>query len=305
MERSLQSMRPRVPILIVALLILLSLVVVTVVVVNSRSSNSQPSNTAAPTSASTVAPAPSTRSPAAASSGPAGPPGRWLSTFADEFDGDSLDLSKWRPNRSGEDKADRPFNTDKEAAAFTSGNVSVQNGELVFTLKAEPTIVEGIRYPLTSGAVSSHGKYDLLDGQYVEARIWIPQGDGLWPAFWSFTEKSWPPEMDGVEFFDTSKQATPRANYHYPNGQQSGPTAYGDPGVDYRGSWHTYGWLRQNNVFTPYLDGVAYPHAGAEGVDRWNYFIILNLSVYRDRHPRVGPGPTEMRVDWVRAWGPG
>jgi beta-glucanase (GH16 family) len=304
MQRSVPSARPRRLILVLALLILVSLLAVTVVLFRVRSSNEPPPNPASPTSAETVAPSPAMSSSREAPPAPAGPPGQWRSTFADEFNGDSLDLTKWRPNRSGQDKADRPFNTDKEAAAFTPGNVSVRDGELVFTLKAEPTTVEGVQYPLTSGTVSTHGKYDLLDGQYVEARIWIPRGDGLWPAFWSFTEKSWPPEMDGVEFFDTAKQTNPRANYHYPNGQQSGPTAYGDPKVDYRGSWHTYGWLRKDNTFTPYLDGVAYPHAGAEGVDRRNYFIILNLSVYRDRRPQVGPGPTEMRVDWVRAWGP-
>ena len=193
MQQSVPSARSRPLILVLALLILLSLVLVTVVLVRIRSLNTPPTNAPSPTPAETTAPSPSTSTPPAAPPGPAGPPGQWHSTFADEFDGNSLDFIKWRPNRSGHDKADRPFNTDKEAAAFTPGNVSVQDGELVFTLKAEPTTVEGVHYPLTSGTVSSHGKYDLLDGQYVEARIWIPRGDGLWPAFWSFTEKSWPP----------------------------------------------------------------------------------------------------------------
>jgi beta-glucanase (GH16 family) len=238
------------------------------------------------------------------SPGPQGPPGEWRQTFGDEFEAASLDLTRWRSNRSGGGAIDKPFNEKDEAAAFTPDNVTVQAGALVFTLRSQPTDVNGRTYPLTSGTVSTQGTFDLRDGDYAEARVWVPKGDGLWPAFWAVTETSWPPEIDGFEFFDTAQQSRPRFNFHFRDGRQTGPSAYGEPDVDYRDSWHTYGWLRKDGVVTPYLDGRAYPGVAAHGVGPRDYFLILNLSVQAGHHPETGPGQTQMKVDWVRAWRP-
>lgn len=236
--------------------------------------------------------------------GPVRPAGRWKLVFDDEFDGDALDLTRWRPNRSGGANADKPFNVNSEAAAFSPQNVAVSDGALRLSVRDQPTEVGGRWYPLTSGTVSSHGTFALRDGDYVEARAKVPQGDGLWPAFWAVTEKSWPPEIDGFEFFDTARQSRPRANYHYRGGAQTGPNVYGKKGTDYRNSWHTYGWLRTAGVLTPYVDGIPYPEAGAFGVDDQEYFIILNLSVFEGHHPRLDGNQAQMAVDWVRAWRP-
>jgi beta-glucanase (GH16 family) len=257
-------------------------------------------------SASTPGSTPTSESPTSPASpaGPWGPGGSWQQTFADEFDSSSLDRSKWRANRYGGDTIDKPFNEKDEAAAFNPRNVTLQDGQLVFTLAAQPNTVNGRRYPLTSGTVSTEGTFDLQEGDCVEARVYVPEGDGLWPAFWAMSEDSWPPEIDGFEFFDTAKQSRPRFNYHFRDGTQSGPEAYGRTDVDYRRDWHTYGWLRNNGRVIPYLDGVAYPEVAARGVGSRPYFIILNLSVMKGHQPQVGPGTSEMKVDWVRAWRP-
>lgn len=235
---------------------------------------------------------------------PAGPPGRWVLGFHDEFNGTSLDVSRWRPNRQGATSIDPPFNKDSEAAAFSPQNVTVSDGALRLSVSKQSREVQGRWYPMTSGTISSQGNYTLRDGDYVEARVKIPQGDGLWPAFWAVTETSWPPEIDGFEFFDTSKQIRPRFNYHFPDGAQSGPSKYGHKGTDYRNSWHTYGWLREQGRLIPYVDGISYPDAGAFGADDRQYFIILNLSVFKGHHPRVDGDHAQMAVDWVRAWRP-
>jgi beta-glucanase (GH16 family) len=269
-----------------------------VIVTRNHSAGQGPAGTASPT-----LPTPSTTS-TPTSAGPLGPAGKWQQVFSDEFDGSSLDRSKWRANRYGGDTVDKPFNEKDEAAAFDPQNVTVQDGLLVFTLAARPSTAGGRGYPLTSGTISTQGTFDLQDGDYAEARVYVPEGDGLWPAFWAVSEDSWPPEIDGFEFFDTTKQSRPRFNYHFRDGKQSGPKAYGRTDVDYRRNWHTYGWLRSRGVVTPYLDGVAYPEVAARGVGSRPYFIILNLSVMKGHQPAVGPGPSEMKVDWVRAWRP-
>lgn len=275
---------------VVALVVLLGMVI-------------SPSRRPADQQADAPAPAP-TPSSSAGVPPPVGPAGMWKLGFDDEFDGSSLDRSRWRPNRSRTPRIDAPFNVDSESAAFSPDNVSVFDGALRLRVTATPAEVHGDYYPLTSGAVSTHGRYVVRDGDYVEARVKVPKGDGLWPAFWAVTDKSWPPEIDGFEFFDTAIQRRPRFNYHSPDGDKSGPSVYGREGTDYRNSWHTYGWLRQDGKLTPFVDGVAYPAAGASGVDDKEYFLILNLSVMADHHPRLDGASAQMSVDWVRAWRP-
>ncbi|HEY5785617.1 MAG TPA: family 16 glycosylhydrolase [Microlunatus sp.] len=235
---------------------------------------------------------------------PIGPPGTWLSIFHDEFGDDNLDLTAWRPNRFGGASVDGPFNPSIEGAAFDPANVSVGDGTLRLTVDDRATTVAGRPYALTSGTVSTQGKFSLRDGDYVEARIKVPRGDGLWPAFWACTDNAWPPEIDGFEFFDTARQSAPRFNYHYPSGGQSGPRAYGAADVDYRDGWHTYGWLRRGGTLTPFVDGLAYRDAGASGVDSRDYFIIVNLSVYANSRPPMEGENSRLQVDWVRAWKP-
>jgi beta-glucanase (GH16 family) len=234
--------------------------------------------------------------------GPLGPPGRWTSTFADDFDGSSLDGQLWRANRSGDDQVDGPFNPDLEGAAFSPANVAVRDGNLILSLASGSTDVDGRTYPFTSGTVSTQGHATLRDGDYVEARVWVPSGAGLWPAFWACTASTWPPEIDGFEFFNAAEQSQPSFNYIAADGTRSGPSTFGVEGQDYRGGWHTYGWLRHLGVIIPYLDGVPYPEAGTRSADGADYFIIFNLSVYRDADVQVVPGQSELRVDWVRAW---
>jgi beta-glucanase (GH16 family) len=233
-----------------------------------------------------------------------GPEGHWSLAFREEFNGDRLNTQVWKPNRFGGDTTDGAFNPAGEDAAFAPKNVRVMDGELKLVLTAVPALIDSRQYPFTSGAVMSQGAAVVKEGDYVEARGRVPRGAGLWPAFWAVTDNSWPPEIDGFEYFDSATQARPAFNYHATDGKQSGPSTFGRDGDDYREGWHDYGWLRQGSVLTPYLDGIPYPAASASGVDARDYFIVLNLSVVRGARPELGPGKSELRVNWVRIWKP-
>jgi len=238
-------------------------------------------------------------------SAPSGPSGSWTNTFDEEFNGAAVDTTKWEPDRYGQDYGgDTPFNPGSEAAWFNTGNVSVSGGNLHLTIRDEPRTLNGKTYPYSSGVVQTAQHHLFTAGTYLEARINVPVCDGCWPAFWTAAPDVWPPEIDGFEYFDTGGSGAdtkPQFNYHPPAGGQTGPTVYGDPAVDYRGSFHTYGLLWDGTQAVPYLDGVAYPSGANSDMTRLDQFLLLNLSVQGGHHPAPG---SEMLVDWVRAWSP-
>jgi len=241
----------------------------------------------------------------AAGAGPSAPSGSWTNTFDEEFNGTAVDTTKWEPDRYGQDYGgDTPFNPGSEAAWFNTGNVSVSGGNLHLTIRDEPRTLNGKTYPYSSGVVQTAQHHLFTAGTYLEARINVPVCDGCWPAFWTAAPDVWPPEIDGFEYFDTGGSGAdtkPQFNYHPPAGGQTGPTVYGDPAVDYRGSFHTYGLLWDGTQAVPYLDGVAYPSGANSDMTRLDQFLLLNLSVQGGHHPAPG---SEMLVDWVRAWSP-
>src|SRR4051794_2560365 len=183
----------------------------------------------------------------------------WKLDFGDEFNTSTLDSTKWRTGRWSQTTAgDNPYNPDIEGAFFSSNNASVANGNLNLTIKPEVRTINNVTYTHSSGNVNSETKYALTPGTYVEARIKVPQGDGLWPAYWETPSNMWPPEMDFFEFFDTNVQSQPRFNFHRANGSQTGPSVYGTAGVDYRNAFHVYGTLWTGTEAIPYIDGKPY-----------------------------------------------
>ncbi|MGY1779750.1 glycoside hydrolase family 16 protein [Geodermatophilus sp. SYSU D01036] len=237
---------------------------------------------------------------------PVGPAGPWTFAWGDEFDGDSLDLEVWQPNRYGTDTGDPPFVPDSEAAWFSPSSVRVVDGQLVLRVEEDERRLEGRTYPYRSGVVqATQPQHEVAPGTYVEARIRVPQCDGCWPAFWLVAPDRWPPEIDVFEFFGTESDRRPSFN-HYPEGypddaDKSGPAPYGEQEVDYRNGLHVYGLLWDGSQAVPYVDGKAYPEVAARDVTSLPLMLILNLSVQDGHEPAVG---SEMRVDWVRVWRP-
>ena len=116
---------------------------------------------------------------------------KWEVVWEDNFDGDALDRSKWRPEVScwGGGNNERQCYTDRIE------NVKVENGVLkliskpeTFTAKMFPDGMKGSpgvdrtqRY--TSGKVRTRGLASWRYGR-ISARIKLPSGLGTWPAFW-------------------------------------------------------------------------------------------------------------------------
>src|SRR4051794_40174546 len=168
--------------------------------------------------------------------------------FSDEFDGASLNTTTWH-TCSWWAATTCSIESNHEQELYTPNNVSVANGALKLQARQENAVAwNGKTYNYTSGMVSTGG----LSGQkapgvtykygYAEARVAIPAGQGLWPAFWTLpSDYSWPPEIDAMEILGNAPNTT-HMTYHYQDAagahQQSG-TSWAGP--DFSAGWHTFG----------------------------------------------------------------
>jgi beta-glucanase (GH16 family) len=236
---------------------------------------------------------------------PYGMSGTWTLVFNDDFDGASLDRSKWEPNRYGvEHGGDAPFSPSDDDVWFGSRNVSLRDGHLAITIRREPKTLSGKTYPFSSGVAQTQQHYLVKPPVYIEARIKVPKCDGCWPAFWTAPPNVWPPELDILEFFGTDSDTRPSFNYHPPNKRAVGPVRYGKRSVDYRSEYHIYGMFWDGYKAVPHLDGDAYALGlpSRTQITKLPQALILSLSVQAGSHPPPG---SQMQVDWVRVWRPG
>jgi len=140
--------------------------------------------------------------------------------------------------------------------------------------------IDGWTPGYSSGILTTYDKFKFVNG-YAEARIKMPVGSGLWPAFWLlngyYVGPS--PEMDIVEVRGSEPYKT-HHSYHYLNSVgllESSAEIFDLPGFDVSG-FHTYGfqWDRERMVW--YVDGVPVREFTGAAVSQQLSYVILNLA---------------------------
>src|SRR5260221_7038397 len=101
---------------------------------------------------------------------PPPPPGPWALVWQDEFDGAALDTTKWVADIGGGGWG----NAELERYTAPPANARIESGNLVIEARHDSTY--------TSARLKTQGKASWTYGR-VEARIQIPRGQGIWPAF--------------------------------------------------------------------------------------------------------------------------
>lgn len=107
-------------------------------------------------------------------------PGQWQLEFQDDFDGTSLDGTKWR------------LGTHWAGMAGTAGtvpeNVTVADGKLRLKMEERTVTSGGATRSYATGEVSSFFNFNQQHGAF-EARVKCPAVKGLWPAFWLMPDR--------------------------------------------------------------------------------------------------------------------
>ena len=110
-------------------------------------------------------------------------------------------------------------NNELQYYTNTESNAKVENGILTITAREES--VGGRDY--TSARITTQNKFDFKYGR-IEARIKLPYGQGLWPAFWMLgqiiSSVGWPAcgEIDIMEMVGgTDNDNTVHSTFHWDN----------------------------------------------------------------------------------------
>ena len=221
--------------------------------------------------------------------------------WSDEFDGTAVDTTKW-----GFDLGNLGVNHEKEY--YQTPNATVTGGNLVITAKKES--VGG--QPYTSSRMTTAGKFTQTYGR-IEARIKLPVGQGMWPAFWMLGANigtvSWPQcgELDIMETINGQA-----LNYGTMHWNVNGHVSYGSTTpVTNKADYHLYAIEWDSNEIRWYVDDVLYQtgnikdNVNTTGAFHLPFFIILNLAVGGD-FPGASVDesllPESMYVDYVRVY---
>jgi beta-glucanase (GH16 family) len=243
--------------------------------------------------------------------------------WSDEFDGPagaSVDPAKWvfdignGTNGWG--------NNEKEYYTNDPQNISL-DGQGHLAIVARPAVANLSCYNgpcrYTSGKITTLGKLAAVPGR-VEARIKLPAGQGLWPAFWmlgnDFPTVGWPAsgELDIME----NKGSTPTISssaIHGPGYFGNTPFAHANsisPPATLADDYHLYAvqWSADGASF--WVDGIKHYEVFRTDLQRFGpsildkpYFVILNLAVGGnfDGDPQSDAIlPATMLVDYVRVY---
>jgi beta-glucanase (GH16 family) len=240
--------------------------------------------------------------------------GQWECTFADEFNGTSLDRTKWLPQiYHGTGSPTRACFVDHP------NNISVSSGVLRLTVRKvpKPVVCDGKSANYTSGSVSTYHRFSQQYGRF-EARMkshltWgsIP---GLQEAFWLWPDDrvasnvAWPAagEIDIAETYSLYNwYAVPFL--HYTANDNGGPK----PGVNTaycpaaRGKFNTYTLTWTPTTLTILVNGkTCLVNTSGDPAFQKPYIAAFTsaLGVGSNALAWNTPIPATMHVDYLRVW---
>lgn len=253
--------------------------------------------------------------------------------WSDEFEGEALDKTKWfcQIGTGASEGLTDWGNQELEYYTDREENVRVENGELIITAVEEEKRYGGKLF--TSARIRTITDEDevLFSTKYgrVEARIKLPAGEGLWPAFWMLPVddsiyKKWAAsgEIDIMEArgrVPDRVEGTIHYGQNWPNNVYKGEEFVFPEDTDTT-EYHLYSLEWEPGVLRWYVDDECY-HTTEQWFSKGSasatdytypapfdvpYYILLNLAVGGtfdlEANPYGTEYPAQMKVDYVRVY---
>lgn len=243
----------------------------------------------------------------------------WSLTWAEEFNGPAgspADPATWRPETGGHGwgNAELQYYTGETANAALDGA-----GNLAITAARADSRLAADRYdgcPYTSARLITK---DLKSFRYglIQARIKLPAGRGIWPAFWmlgtDIDAAGWPAcgEIDVMENFGTNPAAV-HGTVHGPGySGDGGITASLDTGTPLAAGFHEYSVCWEPGRIRWYADRALYHTVTPEDLHGrpWvfdhAFYLLINVAV--GGRPSRPPDPSTlfpqtMLIGYIRVY---
>jgi beta-glucanase (GH16 family) len=233
----------------------------------------------------------------------------WELVWHDEFDEPAVDRSRWTFDQGG-----LWYNGEQQFYTDRPQNARVEGGKLVLEARRE----QYFGSEFTSARLKTAGLASFRYGR-IEARMRVPAGQGLWPAFWmlgeDFASAGWPGcgEIDIVEVIGREPGAA-HATVHGTRFHGAGgiTASYTLPRGALADAEHVYAVEWEPGSIRWYLDDVLYHTVTPKDLpvpSEWpfdkRFFLILNLAVggtWPGAPDATTPFPARLEVDYVRVY---
>ena len=240
----------------------------------------------------------------------------WELAWSDEFDGEAIDTNIWNYQV---EKAGR-FNEEWQRYTNSNENAYVENNCLVIKAIHESEVHESDQY--TSARMNTANKYSFKYGK-IAARIRLPEGQGIWPAFWLLGanidenggDTPWPQtgEIDIIEMYGSKDDGIVEGNVHYADASDShammGAVSYKLKEGKFSDDFHVFEFEWNTEKMIWLVDGEEFasmPISEEEFAEfHKEFFVLLNIAVggtYAGYPDKTTQFPQYMHVDWVRVY---
>ena len=249
----------------------------------------------------------------------------WQLVWEDDFNGNSLDQSKWIHDIGTGSQYGMWGWGNGELQYYQPQNTTLNNGIAKIEVKEEPNGIidswSATSY-FSSSKITTKGLFNFRYGK-VEARIKTIDGQGFWPAFWMLPSNgSWPcdGEIDIMEQWgnDYLTNSTSGAA-HLGTCPYSQSTHFYETSSSYISSgsyaddFHTYSVIWKEDTITWYVDEIelfslnpssywSIPSQSAWPFNANEWYIMINLAI-----TQAGPNtntvlPNQIEIDYVRVY---
>ncbi|HQL54939.1 MAG: family 16 glycosylhydrolase [Phycisphaerae bacterium] len=233
----------------------------------------------------------------------AGPQTDWTLIWQDEFDGSTVDTTKWRVENLH-------LNKNNELQYYAPDEVYIQSGELV--LRSRQRYYCGYDddghwgcYNYTSGLVETRDRFATGYGR-IEVRAKLPSTKGIWPAHWMMPDAGgWPPEIDIMELLGHEPTRV-YMSHHWGTWPDVQTDTGSYVGPDFSQDYHVFAVEWFPDRLDWYVDDLLC-YRSTIAVPQEPFYIILNTAV-GGNWPGNPDGttvfPQHHRIDYVRVYVP-
>ena len=240
----------------------------------------------------------------------------WQLVWSDEFNGDSINFNNWNFQV---EEAGR-FNDEWQRYTNSDNNAYIEDNCLVIKAIHESDSHGMDQY--TSARLNTANKQAWKYGK-IAARIKLPYGEGIWPAFWMLGtnidenggDTPWPQcgEIDILELYGSKDDSVIEANVHYADESGShdsmGPVAYELENGKFADAFHVFELEWNENYIAWSVDGEEFTSFSIKSAElsefHEEFFVLFNIAVggtYAGRPDETSKFPQHMYIDWIRVY---